>query len=79
MDRLDLPSEKIEFKFLWILEDAGDRPRLEEIPPKSVFLRSIDKVVHPAFTRIVATVQEMNNDIGRKLQGARDRGSLLVR
>jgi len=70
--KLDVPSRNRYFKFLWIVEDRGETLSAENIPPKSLVSRGREKIIHPAFVRLVMAVGEMNREIGRKLQAARD-------
>ena len=72
MHKLVVPSKNIEFKFLWIVEDRGEIQGEENIPPKTLALRGREGIIHPAFVRLVVTVGEINQEIGRKLQIARD-------
>jgi len=71
VSKLDVPSDNIEFRFLWIVEDRGEGLSTENIPPKSLTLRGREKSIHPAYVRLVMTVGEINQDIGRKLQASR--------
>lgn len=70
--KLDVPSKNIEFKFLWVMGDRGETLSVENITPKSLALRGYERIIHPAFIRLVMTVGEINQEVGRKLQAARD-------
>jgi len=73
LEQLDLPREKIQFGFVWVLEDRGVKPALENVPEKAVALRHDKKIVHPDFKRLRVTVQEVSPEIGYKLSEARKR------
>jgi len=72
IEKLQLPAKDVSFGFLWILENIGSRPRIRDIPEDKKSLRTGTKIVRPAFQRMVASVNDISKDTGRRLKSVRD-------
>jgi len=73
LDHLDLPRGKVQFGFVWIVEDRRDGPARENVPQKAKDLRAVKKIVQPDFNRLRVTIQEVSKDIAHHLSVARER------
>jgi len=67
LEQLDLPREKVQFGFVWIVED---RPAVENVPEKVVTVRAGRKIAHPDFKRLTVTVKELDQAIAYNLSSA---------
>ena len=70
LEQLHLPREKVQFGFVWIVED---RPAVENVPEKVVTLKGGRKIAHPDFKRLRVTVKEVDQNIAHNLSAARER------
>jgi len=68
-----MQCENIEFRFLWILENRGNREQEIVVPAKTRELKDRTIVVTPQYTSIETTVKAVDKAIGRSLERARER------
>jgi len=72
IEKPQLPAKDVSFGFLWILEDIGSRSRVEDIPENEKSFHTGEKITRPAFQQMVASVNDVSKDIGRRLKPVRD-------
>ncbi|KAF8533311.1 hypothetical protein BDD12DRAFT_865960 [Trichophaea hybrida] len=64
--------DNTEFRFLWIVENIKGKPvDWEQIPQKTITLRSVPKVVTPKYKRRYMSIQNLSHDLGLRLEKAR--------
>jgi len=68
----NMQCENIESRFLWILENCGNREQEIVVPAKTRELKDRTIVVTPRYTSIETTVKEVDKAIGRSLERARE-------
>ena len=62
----------IEFRFLWVVENAGSAEREELVPECARGTRGGTVMVTPKFKRIVVSVKDVAPVTGRSLEKARE-------
>ena len=62
---------KVKFRFLWIIEDVGNKPAIQMVEAEARQIRRQEQIWSPDFERRCVSVKDVSMDIGIKLEAAR--------